>query len=464
MKKAGRMRMQSKIFRGSLLTTLVAAILCAGICVGYSYYSISLESRKNLRAEARNIAWAVELGGQEYLRGVEPEPKSRITWISPQGEVLFDTDVQPERLDNHKKRDEVLKALETGYGESVRHSNTLDRQTLNYAVRIADGSVVRFSVETDTILAVLQGAVPSILMSLALVSVLALAMAAWTSRRIVEPINRIDLQQPGKGRTYEELEPLVRRIGSQNQQLQEQMDRLTREHEKQDKFRREFTANVSHELKTPLTSISGFAEIIRDGLVRPEDVSRFAGNIYKEAQRLIILVGDIIKISRMDDKQIPVQREQLDLCQLCEDVMEHLAPAADRAGVKLTMEAEEKVPRILGARQIADEMIYNLCDNAIKYNHPGGTVKIRLRRQGENQVMLQVEDTGIGIPLEHQDRVFERFYRVDKTRSKAMGGTGLGLSIVKHGALFHEAALDLASAPGKGTTITVVFPIKPKKE
>lgn len=464
MKKGNRMRMQSKIFRGSLLTTLVATILCAGICVGYSYHSISRESRDNLRAEARNIAWAVELGGEEYLRGIEPEPKSRITWIGAQGEVLFDTDVEPGTLDNHKKRDEVVKALETGYGESVRHSNTLDKQTLNYAVRIPDGSVVRFSVERDSIVAVLQGVVPSILGALALVSVLALAMAAWTARRIVEPINRIDLQQPGKNQTYEELEPLVRRIGSQNQQLQEQMDRLTREHEKQDKFRREFTANVSHELKTPLTSISGFAEIIRDGLVKPEDVSRFAGNIYKEAQRLIILVGDIIKISRMDDKQIPVQREYIDLCQLCEDIMEHLAPAAERAGVELTMEAEDKVPPILGARQIADEMIYNLCDNAIKYNHPGGKVKVRLKQQGENQVMLQVADTGIGIPLEHQDRVFERFYRVDKTRSKAMGGTGLGLSIVKHGALFHEATLDLASVPGKGTTITVVFPIQPKKQ
>ncbi len=455
--------MKSKIFCGSLLTTLVGAILCAIICVAYSYHSTSSESGENLRAEARNIAWAVELGGESYLRGIELGPKSRITWIGTEGQVLFDTDVKPEILDNHAKRDEVVKALETGYGESVRHSKTLDQQTLNYAVRIADGSVVRFSVERDTFVAVLHGAIPSILGALALVTVLAMVMAAFTARRIVEPINHIDIQQPGKAPTYEELEPLVRRIGSQSQQLQEQMDRLTREHEKQDKFRREFTANVSHELKTPLTSISGFAEIIRDGLVRPEDVSRFAGNIYKEAQRLIILVGDIIKISRMDDKQVPVQREQLDLCQLCEDVMEHLAPAAERAGVELIMDAQEEIPQILGARQIADEMIYNLCDNAIKYNHPGGSVKIRLRQQGENQVMLQVVDTGIGIAAEHQDRVFERFYRVDKTRSKAMGGTGLGLSIVKHGALFHEAALDLASVPGKGTTITVVFPIRPDK-
>lgn len=225
--------------------------------------------------------------------------------------------------------------------------------------------------------------------------------------------------------------------------------------------RQEFVANVSHELKTPLTSISGFAEIIRDGLVRPEDISRFAGNIYKEAQRLITLVGDIIKISQMDDKQVPIQREQLDLRQLCSDVMDHLSAAADQAGVRCYLEGDASVPMVSGARQIADEMLYNLCDNAIKYNVPGGTVRVRVEARGKNAVAVSVSDTGIGIPKEHQSRVFERFYRVDKNRSKEIGGTGLGLSIVKHGALYHGATLDLISTPGVGTTITVVFPITP---
>ena len=234
------------------------------------------------------------------------------------------------------------------------------------------------------------------------------------------------------------------------------MKHLTQEHEEQDRYRREFTANVSHELKTPLTSISGFAEIIRDGLVRPEDVPRFAGNIYKEARRLITLVGDIIKITQMDDQQLPIQREQLDLRALCADVLDHLQPAADSAGVHMTLEGESHW--INGARQIADEMVYNLCDNAIKYNRPGGTVWVRLEAQDAETVALSVEDTGIGIPEEHQSRVFERFYRVDKNRSREIGGTGLGLSIVKHGALYHGAALYLNSAPGVGTKITVVFP------
>lgn len=450
------LRLGRKVFRSCLLAALGAALVCIGIFAGFTYSQVSQENTQNLRGEAEYIAMAVELDGQRYLQSLSPRDGTRVTWIDPAGSVLYDTQVPAEEMENHRDREEVRQALESGSGMSSRYSDTLSQRTVNYAVRIADGTVVRFSVRQATNLFLLRSALPPTLMALALVAALTLLLAAWTARDIVGPINRIDLQAPLENQTYEELQPLVRRIGAQNRQLREQMEHLTREHEKQDKFRREFTANVSHELKTPLTSISGFAEIIRDGLVRPEDVPRFAGNIYKEAQRLILLVGDIIKISQMDDKQLPLQREKLDLYALCADVIGHLEPAADSAGVRVYLEG--KPCCMSGVRQIADEMIYNLCDNAIKYNRPGGIVRVRVEPREAGAVAVSVEDTGIGIPKEHQSRVFERFYRVDKNRSREIGGTGLGLSIVKHGALYHGAELHLDSQPGRGTKITVVFP------
>ena len=452
--KKKTLRLRKTVIASCLLTALTAAVVCSGIFTFFFCRQISNDARRNLQEEARYIAQAVQSQGMIYLTSLGQMP-TRVTWIDWDGTVLYDTSVSSDRLENHAAREEVAEALRSGAGESTRYSGTLQEITLNYALRLPDGTVVRLSQSRESTLSTLQSILPLAALSLLAVAALATLLALRTSKQIVRPINRMDPVAPDGGAVYEELKPLVDRIQAQNDQIQQQVANLTQEHEKQDKFRRDFTANVSHELKTPLTSISGFAEIIRDGMVRPEDVQRFAGNIYQEAQRLIVLVGDIIKITQMDEKQLPINQERLCLRDLCTDVLGWVEPAAQKLGVTLRLEGD--APDILGARDIAEEMIYNLCDNAIKYNHPGGSVTVRLYPTPRGSA-LQVADTGIGIPKEHQSRVFERFYRVDKNRSRQMGGTGLGLSIVKHGALYHAASLELQSEPGQGTTVTVVFP------
>lgn len=293
-----------------------------------------------------------------------------------------------------------------------------------------------------------------------IVAVLVLAMAlsfflaARLSRQITRPLGDIDLQNPDDRQVYEELRPLVERIRGQNRQIQQKVDELKVEHYRQDTMRREFTANVSHELKTPLTSISGYAELIESGLVKPEDVPRFAGTIYREAQRLIVLVNDIIRLSRLEDKEVLQETEDIPLLDLCRETCSYLEEAAARRQVTLTVTGQSMT--IHGIRQIAEEILYNLCDNAIKYNRPGGAVTVTVFSR-EGRPAVEVRDTGIGIPEKEQSRVFERFYRVDKSHSKELGGTGLGLSIVKHGAAFLGARLELESEEQVGTAIRVLF-------
>ena len=285
--------------------------------------------------------------------------------------------------------------------------------------------------------------------------VLSACLASWISRTVTDPLDKIDFSQPDERDVEEEIKPLVRRLNDQNRQIRRQMEALAREHEKQDRMRREFTANVSHELKTPLTSISGFAELMRDGLVRPEDVRPFAGKIYDEAQRLIVLVGDIIRLSRLEDDTVTVSQEPVCLYQTADRVRQQLDSVARKREVCLQLCGGEGW--ITASAQVVEEIIYNLCDNAVKYNRPGGSVTVTIDDRQE-QATVTVADTGIGVAKEELERIFERFYRVDKSHSKEVGGTGLGLSIVKHGAASLGAQIQVESTLGKGTTISVTFP------
>ncbi|MBE6824364.1 MAG: hypothetical protein E7513_03345 [Ruminococcaceae bacterium] len=271
---------------------------------------------------------------------------------------------------------------------------------------------------------------------------------------IIDPINNIDIENPDTSDLFSEFSPLVQKISSQNNRILQQMDELKFEHQNRDKLRREFTANVSHELKTPLTSISGYAEIIRDGIAKPEDTTRFAGKIYDESQRLITLVQDIIKLSRLEESDIEINTENIDLYSLCETVISRLETLANKRNITFSLSGDRCI--ISGVHRIIEEMIYNLCDNAVKYNKENGTVTLSIR-QFVDGVELCVSDTGIGIEQSDIGRIFERFYRVNKSHSKEIGGTGLGLSIVKHGALYHNASISVESELNKGTTIKILF-------
>lgn len=473
--------MEKRIFRSICGAALLVFICSLVVILGFTYGYFSNEQVDQLRSETALAARGVEMSGIEYLRKLDTGDY-RVTWIAENGKVLYDNKADASKLGNHRNREEVDEALKSGYGESSRYSSTLAQKRYYEAERLDDGSVIRLSVRQVSVFGMLLKFALPLVLIIILAVILAMFLAAHASRKITEPINNIDPGRPAEyinDKDYSEIRPLLIRIDRQQKQLKK--DRA--EIERTAMIRQEFTANVSHELKTPLHAISGYAELLENGMVREEDIRGFTGKIRTEAGRLTKLVEDIIDLTRLDSSGAEAVREQCDLSKIAENAADSLAPVAESAGVKISLRSDPESVVIRGVPQQLYSIIYNLCDNAIKYNHEGGSVDISLKQGApsafpdlgelldadeyddsglafsERDVITQirVKDTGIGIPEESRDRIFERFYRVDKSRSKEVGGTGLGLSIVKHAAMIHDAALNVKSQPGEGSEFIVTF-------
>ena len=551
--------MTSKIFKSIIAAVVAVLIATLAINLGALYPYFNQLQQTQLKDELHLAASAVQEIGVRYLDDLDMD-RYRLTWVAADGTVLFDNQADAATMENHADRAEIREALLTGSGSSTRQSATLTEQTIYEAVRLSDGSVLRISVSRATAVLLLLG----MLQPICIVLVIAIAISAWIAhriaKRVVEPLNRLNLDAPLENDAYEELSPLLHRIHAQRQEIKEQMWTLER---KQNEFnqitanmkealvlldtsariisinpaarrlfgagndpigndiltidrsqnmrtalenaradgraffrdqrngriyqfdlsriasdnavqgtvilayditdqanaeqnRQEFTANVSHELKTPLQSIIGSAELLENGIVKEADIPRFVDRIRKEATRLVNLIDDIIRLSQLDEG-VDMPMESVSLRELSEEVCENLADAARQKDVSLKVTGSEGV--ITGVRRLLYEIVYNLCDNAIKYNREGGSVEINLS-QNADAVLLRVQDTGVGIAPEHQSKIFERFYRVDKSHSRQSGGTGLGLSIVKHAVQLHHGSISVESQPNVGTAITVRFDTK----
>ena len=438
------MKLRNKIQKSMILviaTTLVIAYAMTTFVVYRQTVSIMEDE---VRQEAAYIKAAIELVGYEYLSEMDGvSENTRLTLIEDSGAVIYDSKQDEFTLQNHKDRPEIMDAFEHGSGQEIRKSDTLNKSMFYYAVKLSNSHVLRVSKMMDTSLYTAVQMLPWMGIIAIGMLMFAFLLSRWQVERLVKPVNELDLENPLGNETYEELTPLL-----------ESMDKQNREKEAVANMRKEFSANVSHELKTPLTSISGYAEIMKSGLVKPEDMNRFAETIYHEASRLIKLVEDIMKLSRLDEGNAIIEKEPLDLYELTKEIVLRLTPHAVRAGVKIEIIGESV--EYVGVRPVLDEMIYNICENAIKYNREGGLVTVWVGTTLHGKKIV-VRDTGIGIPKEEQKRIFERFYRVDKSHSKETGGTGLGLSIVKHGAILHDAQVRVESEVGKGTRMEIRF-------
>ena len=367
--------------------------------------------------------------------------------------MLFDSIENPEEMENHSNRPEFIEAEKQGSGEMVRYSDTLSKQTFYYAVKLTDDQVLRVARTTDSLLVTMLTSFLLLGGLVCVILVIELFLVQKQTRKLIEPINRIDLEHPLEHVCYEELRPLLFRLDQQNRQIQKQLEDL----KNAESVRKEFTANVSHELKTPLMSISGYAELMMNGMVPQDKMQDFSGRIYHESERLSNLVADIIQLSRLDESNSEVPFEEVDLYELAEDVQNNLRHPAEKKNISLELTGSSE--KIQGVRHVLYEMFFNIADNAVRYTEQNGHVRIMVGNRKGNPFYCVVDD-GIGIPKSEQGRIFERFYRVDKSHSRQTGGTGLGLSIVKHGATLHHAQIHVESEQGEGTRMEIVFPGK----
>lgn len=551
--------MTNKIFRSIFITAIAVLAATLVIITSFLYDYFTDNQVKQLRDELLIASAGTETSGTDYLKNVKYN-NFRLTWVAQDGTVLFDSQADEGVMDNHIDRKEISEAFETGTGSSSRRSATLTVKTLYEAVLLSDGTVLRISIDRKSGFVLLLGMLYPVIIIVIIAVIISAVLAHKMSQKIIEPLNKLDLDNPSENDTYEEIIPLLSRIHRQNMKIKRKVSELNRRKEEFDlitknmreglvlldknriiltinsaaidifgsdkncvgnefltidrkndtrsaiekafsdghseirvqrnkreyqfdisrietdgdtvgavilvfditkqadaeRLRREFTANVSHELKTPLQSITGSAELIENGLVKDEDMSRFVGHIRKEATRLVTLVEDIIRLSQLDE-QTELPKENVSLYEIAKEVRDLLRERADSKDIMLTISGSSG--NVFGVKNLLFEIIYNLCDNGIKYAHDGGKVEIDIS-ETEKEVKLTVSDNGSGIAPEHHERIFERFYRVDKSHSKKSGGTGLGLSIVKHSVMYHDGKISIQSGVNKGTAITVVLPIK----
>ena len=425
---------------------ITVAILATTLLLSWVNYEM-FKGRVMDDLEAYGRMFAVEMNGEAEAQGAlhSLEEDIRVTLVHADGTVYYDNFADPNAMDNHADRPEIRQALENGSGSDIRNSSTVDQSAFYYAVRLKNGDVMRLAQEASNIWSVYFRSMPLIMLLAAGMACVSLYLAHLLTARLVQPIERMTahLNNVSGVARYPELEPFMDMIEQQHEEILRSAN-----------MRVEFTANVSHELKTPLTSISGYAELIESGMAQGEQAKTFAAEIHKSANRLLTLINDIIRLSQMDAPMPDLKFEPVDLAQIATNTFEQLEMSARKADVTLQLDA--KPAMVEADRQMMDELLYNLCDNAIRYNVHGGSVKLEVRPV-RDKVIVCVQDTGIGISPENQEHVFERFYRVDKSRSKATGGTGLGLAIVKHIAVKHNAQIELESELGRGTKISVIF-------
>ena len=436
-----------RIFINTFLVGTLVYFICAFMFLGNLYTHFEQQIFNELESESIFLEDYVLTGDLLNLQNLKT--KNRITLIHGDGSVYFDNTVSFEKMENHALRSEFLGAKDKGISKLSRYSSTMTEKTLYFAKNLSNGDVLRISCNQHSVWVLVLGMSQILLLILVIAVVISGISATWISKKIVNPLNSINLDEPLDSDVYEELKPFTKRIAEEN------FEKAQRE-----EIRAQYTANVSHELKTPLTSISGFAEILMQGGTDPKITIDFSKSIYDEAQRMTTLVNDIIKLSKLDEKSIAMEKEALSLRTICREVMEVLSASAKAKNLSLNLEGDSGL--INGVEPVIYEMVYNLVDNAIKYNKIDGSVNINIQELSnnvgdKNKVVLSVHDTGIGIPAVEKDRIFERFYRIDKSRSRSLGGTGLGLSIVKHAAKYHNASILVTSEEGSGSTFTVMF-------